>query len=489
MLAPQEKGSARWFQAIRQPPLLSVFVSSAFIFLITALAYAQSAVDFDGVNGHVVLGSASSAGGVLIRNPTNPRYFARAGSDAAVYMTGSHTWKLIQTDDAQPPTYQALENYLDWVQSFGHNFIRVWANFSYRRYTPIPWNKSDGLAVMDSFDQSYFDALRARVLQITRRGMYVSVTLFGSGVGIKNDWAGNWWNPANNTSAALAAAFSSTDGETFYTADTAALNIQKALAAKTIDTLNDQVNLIWEIINEGHATAAGNAWQEAMVAYVRQYESNKPLRHLVMRGGYGDGAVSNDDLLASSADVISPDGLSPYGFSEGGSGSYTNHAVINDTDHVGGYSEPKEADIYRRWVWRAFTRGTHPIFMDSYDDDIPPWNFGVINPVFDPTRAAMGHTKSYAGRMDLRYALPSASFSSTGYALVHPGKTYLIYQPGTGPFTYTLPAGDYDYEWFHPNTGKVTQTGTLSGGVKTSTPPSGYADAVLFIRLKTTPPA
>jgi len=451
---------------------------------------ALGALYFDGVNDHVILGPASSgsgAGGVLIRNPTNPRYFARAGSDAAIYMTGSHTWNLVQTDDAYLPTYQALEYYLDWVQSFGHNFIRVWANFSYLSYTPVPWNTSGGLALMDSFNQAFFDQLRERVLQITRRGMYCSVSLFGSGVRFKkqSDWETVWWNPDNNSSTVLDSAFSTTDGDTFFTGNTAALNIQKAFAEKVIDTLNDQDLLFWEIINEPNLPAS-YTWHNAMMAHIRTYESTKPKQHLIMMSGEGADPNSSDEsyLFASDADIVSPDNLTPYTITEGGDIAYTAKMVINDSDHVVGWSDPDDADIYRRWVWRAFTRGTHPIFMDSYDDNIPPYNYGSINAAFDPVRAAMGHTKSYADRMDLRYALPSTSFSSTGYALINPGKTYLIYQPGTGSFTYTLPAGDYRYEWFNPNTGRVTQTGAMTGGVKTSTPPGGYTDAVLFISIQ-----
>ena len=122
--------------------------------------------------------------------------------------------------------------------------------------------------------------------------------------------------------------------------------------------------------------------------------------------------------------------------------------------------------------------------MDSYDDTVT-YNNGEINTALDPVRYAMGRTLTYAGRMDLRYAIPNDSFSSTGYALVNPGKSYFIYSPGSGSFTYTLPTGDYDYEWYNTQTGLVTATGTLTGGAKNPTPP--YAEAVLFI-TETPPP-
>jgi pectate lyase len=431
------------------------------------------------------------AAGVLIRHPDNPRYFARAGSDEAIYLTGSHMRSLGQGGARGPASYERMEAYLDWAQACGHNFVRLWTNLSTASDEPCPWNMSGGKAVMDSFNQDYFDDLRERVIQITGRGMYCSVALFGSGAGFKDvsSWAEHWWNPCNNTSRALAAAFSPTDGSTFYTADPGALTLQQLLAVKTIDTLNDQSNLMWEIIHEGHATAGGNGWQEAMAAFVREYEARLPLRHLVLRGGYGKGSTSNADLLASSADVISPDGFDPYTFDEGGRASYEGKVVINDSDHVGGFADPDEADTYRKWVWKAFCRGTHPVFTDSCDDCPPTSNNGPPRAEFDGVRVAMGHTKSFAGRMDLRHTLPDASFSSTGYALVHPGETYLIYQPYYGYFTFRLPAANYEWEWFNPQTGQVTATGTMTGGAKVLTPPSGYSDAVLFLRKeRMTPP-
>jgi hypothetical protein len=433
--------------------------------------------------------ATASQGQVLVKNPVNPRYFAHGESTEAVYLTGSHTWNIVVTDDTVDPAYADMEKYLDWVQSFGHNYIRLWTNRSYNTHTPVPWTLVDGDAVMGAemngrWNENYFTHLADRVRQVTSRGMYCSVMLFGSGVGFKDDWqGGTYWHPDYNTSSALDTAFSATNGDSFYTADAAALEVQKALVRKTIDTLSHEDNLFWEVINEPSLPASA-AWHETMIAYVRNYERSKQKQHLIMMSGEGAAPSASDEslLFRSSADIISPDNLSPYLITQGGDAAYSSKIVMNDTDHIAGYSEPEDADLYRRWVWRAFCRGTNVIFMDPYDDNIPPYNFGSVNPVFDSVRAAMGDTKSYADRMDLRYALPSASFSSTGYALVHPGRTYLVYQPNRGSFTYSLPAGNYNYEWFDPATGRVTTTGTMKGAKKIkSVPPPGYSDAVLFV--------
>jgi hypothetical protein len=103
-------------------------------------------------------------------------------------------------------------------------------------------------------------------------------------------------------------------------------------------------------------------------------------------------------------------------------------------------------------------------------------------------RRALGHTVSYADRMNLAKAVPRADLASTGYALAQPGVEYLVYQPRSGAFTVNLAAGTYFYEWFNPDAGTVDSSGSLSAaeGQRTFNPPFA-ADAVLYLR--TTPPA
>jgi len=316
--------------------------------------------------------------------------------------------------------------------------------------------------------------------------MYVSVMIFGSGVGMKTRWDESAWNPINNINHELAAAFetAATAGNTFYTSNAAAIEIQKALVRKTIDALNDQDNLLWEVINEGQLPEGEN-WQNNMISYIKSYEAGKAKKHLVLMSGCG--CNPGNVLFDSNADCISPDGVSPYTFKEGGNGSYTSKIIINDTDHVGGFSYPAEADIYRKWVWRAFTRGTNPIFMDSYDTHYviegEIMNNGTINPVFNPVRKAMGFTKNYADRMNLNISVPHDELSSTAYCLASPGREYLVYQPVSGQFTVSLLAGTYNYEWFNPQLGIVASTGTISViSVNRTFSPPFSGDAILYLK-------
>ena len=104
-------------------------------------------------------------------------------------------------------------------------------------------------------------------------------------------------------------------------------------------------------------------------------------------------------------------------------------------------------------------------------------------PIFDPVRAAMGHTKSYADRMGLNLAVPHNELSSTAYCLANPGLEYLVYQPSSGPFTVNLQAGTYNYEWFNPSLGLAAATGTITvnAGNSSFAPPFS-GDAVIYLK-------
>jgi hypothetical protein len=79
-------------------------------------------------------------------------------------------------------------------------------------------------------------------------------------------------------------------------------------------------------------------------------------------------------------------------------------------------------------------------------------------------RKAMGYTLTYSEKMNLAEATPQDSLNacSTQYCLVNPGKQYLIYQPNSGGFNVNMAVGEYNYEWFNPNTGSVVETGSVT---------------------------
>ena len=425
-------------------------------------------------------------------HPTNPRYFTDE-TGKAIYMTGSHTWFIIHYyADANPQmSYDDFEDYLDWMQSHGHNFIRLWTGWSNSIYPPAPWvrtghgNALDGCGLkfnMTEFDQDYFDLVRQRVQQIENHGMYCSIMFFGSLMFTYNgDWSKVAWHPGNNINQDLANAFDVNDGHSFFTTDTGALNIQRAFVGKMIDTLNDFDHIIWEIGNEAPISESIN-WQNEMTVYARNYEASKPKQHLV--GITSDGRDTLSFVTGSQGDWISPDCHSDN-YMNGGPANYDDKIVISDTDHLWGFSQPEDATDMVKWVWESFTRGNHPIFMDPYNDvDLDQGYNGTIDPVYDGVRDAMGYTLIYANKFsDLASMIPSETISSTRYCLANPGSEYLIYQPDSGSFTVELKAGTYNYEWFNPDTGIIVESNTITvnDGNELCTPPFS-GDAVLYLR-------
>lgn len=436
-------------------------------------------------------------------HPDNPRYLINGTGDL-IYLTGSHSWYNIHYNSNNPQmSYDEFEIYLDWMQGHGHTFTRLWAGWSCN--FPSPWIHTgpalieEGLNAglpkgnMRMFNQTYFDTLRERVLQIQNRGMYVSVMFFGSlnELNTKAGWRRHTWHPDNNVNPKLSSAFSTKDSSSFFTSDPDASNIQKAFVNKIIDTLNDVDNLIWEIGNEARFPESVD-WQYEIINHVRRYESTKPKKHLV--GMTADGIYDNNIFLRNSpADWISPDQATEDNYMEGGPASYQDKVVINDVDHLWGLFRITEIDLGRKWVWKTFLRGNNPILMDCYTSLWGAPEFGCngsLNPVFDPIRAAMGHTATFAHRMNLSNMIPSDSTSicSTRYCLYNSGVEYLVYQPISGSFAVNLIPGDYDYEWFNPSSGSVVQTGTrvVSGGSESFTPPFS-GDAVLYIYISPAP--
>ena len=188
--------------------------------------------------------------------------------------------------------------------------------------------------------------------------------------------------------------------------------------------------------------------------------------------------INNDGLYASPADWISPGQITGF---ESASDPFTSNppvlttakVSIIDTDHTGWGIYIDNPTFSRAWVWNSFTRGHNTILMEDLKG-----NSGWI-----AARKAMGHTRSYANKMNLVAMTPQNSLSSTAHVLASAGKEYLVYQGASGAFTVNLVAGTYSFEWFNPATGAVAGTGsvTAAAGNKSFTPPF-TGPAVLYLK-------
>ncbi len=431
--------------------------------------------------------------GPLAVSPENPRYFQNTATGETVYLTGSHTWaNLVDIGPSDPPAAFDFEKYVDWMAKLNHNFMRMWTwelvswdtkgNGEGKRHTsaPQPYARTGPGTALDGkpkfdlthFDPAYFDRLTKRVTLARARGIYVSVMLF-EGWGLQfspGAWEGHPFNPKNNINGIDGDANKDGSGvEVHELGHPAVTAIQEAYVRQVIDTVNGFDNVLYEISNENHP--ASTQWQYHMIRFIKEYERTKPWRHPVgMTFQYKAG--SNQVLFDSPADWISPnpDG----GYRDDPPPVDGRKVILNDTDHLWGLGGNLG------WVWKSFTRGYYPLFMDPYDGDVLGNRF---DPKWDPVRRNLGSTLRYARRMDLARTRPDVNAASTKYCLANPGRQYLIYKPGAADaVTVKLEPGRYAYEWFDPVADTCISASTraaTSGETQFGCPVKG--DAVLFV--------
>jgi len=441
----------------------------------------------------------ANAPGPLRVHPSNPRYFTD-GNGRAIYLTGSHNWANFQdSGHVDPPPAFNFSEYLAFLRSVDHNFIRLWVaeqamtasrNGNHYRdplpyLRPGPGTALDGKPKFDlsRFNQAYFDRLRSRVQAARDLGIYVSVMLF-NGWSVesfeelhldRDPWLGHPFNRENNISGIDGDPNNDNQGPEIHTLSedpkiVAVRTLQEAYVRKVIDSVNDLDNVLYEIGNEmgAHSTE----WQYHLINVVKAYEATKPKQHPVgMTFQWFNG--NNADLLRSPADWISPNEVGGYKHSPpAGDGS---KVVISDTDHLWGVG----GDWI--WVWKSFIRGLNPIYMDPYgSQDFPQ--------VDERVRKAMGYTVAYATKMNLVAMNPRGDLTSTGYALANPGIEYLIYLPSGAHWeneraTVDISASEkvFRVEWCNPRTGELTDSGSVTGGRSQSFTAPFLGDAILYL--------
>jgi len=441
------------------------------------------------------VGGSGKAMGPLRVHPENHRYFQNSATGEVVYLTGSHTWSnLVDIGPKDPPPKFDFDACLEWMGKLNHNFIRLWtwelatwnttANSENKIHTcsPQPWVRTgkgkalDGKPKFDlkKFNPEYFGRLRKRVGTARKRGIYVSIMLF-EGWGLqfsKGAWEGHPFNPKNNVNGIDGDTNKDGKGIEIHTLGNKSVTaIQEAYIRKVIDTVNGFDNVLYEISNENHP--ASTQWQYHIIRFIKDYEKKKkPKQHPVgMTFQYKGG--KNADLFKSPADWVSPN--NEGGYRDNPPAADGRKVVLTDTDHLWGIGGNQA------WVWKSFTRGHNPIFMDPYDGVVLGSKF---DSKWEPIRRSMGYARRYAVRMDLARMLPRADLASTKFCLANPGKEYLVYNPAAdgASITVKLRAGKYKYEWLNPDNGKVVSTGTIdakAGQRGFKAPFKG--DAVLYV--------
>jgi Family of unknown function (DUF6298)/Putative Ig domain/Putative collagen-binding domain of a collagenase len=408
--------------------------------------------------------------GPLRVSAANPRYFQDANGKI-VYLTGSHTWTNFQ-DIVGPSVLKSINDlggysgYLDFLQQHNHNFIRLWmVEHAWDAddgsvYGPMPYLRTGPGTALDGkpkfhlkrFNQAYFNRLRQRVVDARARGIYVSVMLFDDwsteNVG---PWKGHPFHRRNNINRINGDPNGDSLGIEVHTLQVPDITaIQEAYVRKVIDTLNDLDNVIWEVANETDASAE---WQAHFIDFIHSYESapTKKQHPVGTTAGNATGTpVNNTWLFGSAADWIAPNNNDDYTGAVGGPPAADGRkVVISDTDHL-----PPTTDR-AAWVWKTFSRGLNPIYMDS-----------LLSGRSEEVRRAMGHARAYAKRIDLIHMVPRGDLASSGYCLANPGREYLIYLPAGGKATVELSGASWTFtaEWFNPDTAEIASGGAVAGG-------------------------
>lgn len=450
--------------------------------------------------------AAETALGPLRVHPDNPRYFTdgtkrKDGTLNAVYLTGAHTWNnLVDMGRHDPPEPFDFGAYLNFLERHHHNFIRLWAwdstwwdtrangwlgkDFVHHAW-PQPWLRTGSGEALDGkprfdltrFNSAYFERLRSRVADAGERGIYVSIMLFeGWGLmhgnrrrNLREDgwaWRSHPFNPSNNINGVDLVGAGALNGRVHVLGNPKASELQGAYIRRVVDTVNDLDNVLYEVINEG----GEKEWDWWVANTIRDHERTKPKQHPI--GITGHGAERIDSMLASPADWISP-GRND-GYAENPPAWDGRKVSLLDTDHIWGVGGNVA------WVWKSFARGHNPIFMDPYDGSVLGEDRG-----WEPIRAALGHTRLLAERLDLSSMKPHDELASTGYCLAAPGSAYVVVQPSSGDgFTVDLQAGSYRYEWLNAANGEVAEKGRIDveSGAEFRAPFDGVAVLYLSVR-------
>jgi hypothetical protein len=253
----------------------------------------------------------------------------------------------------------------------------------------------------------------------------------------------------------------------------AVLEVQKAYARKVIQTVNDLDNVLYEICNEGGRHT--REWQYEMVRFIKDVEAKLPRQHPVGMTSVGD---MNDDCLKSPADWTS---LATTGWDQAKDpwisappAADGRMVCLLDTDHIGWKVFIDDAALTRAWVWKSFARGHSILLMENLADS-PGWIAG---------RAAMGHTRRVAERVNLAALVPHPELASTRYCLANPGQEYVVYLPEGGETAVDLStaSGPLAAEWIHAGNGTKQPAPEVAGGSRRTLRAPFTGDAVLYLR-------
>ena len=422
------------------------------------------------------------AKGPLRVHPDNPRYFTD-GTGRAVYLTGSHTWNTLHDSGRAGEGPFDYSGYLDFLRRHDHNFFRMWLRIGTGGGPPItqptvyprtgPGKAADGEPKYDlsRFNPAFFERLRDRVKQAGDRGIYVAVMFFGGDnvvdVGGNPNWPLHPYRKENNVNGVDGDPDGDGQGTECYRLKVPGITaLQEAYVKKVVDAVGDLDNVVWEVGNELPGTLE---FANHIVRVVKEHERTRLKQHPVGISTFAGAQPAMKDFGDTPAHWVTPDssGGDYQGDPRPADGK---RVIISDTDHLWGVGG--DAD----WVWKTFTRGLHPIYMDPLDDKRQ----------HEGPRRAMGQTRRFAERMNLAAMRPAGELASSKYCLADPGREYLVYLPSGGAVTVDLSGakGELAAEWFDPAREARATAGHVAGGAKRELKPPFEGPAVLYLSVR-----
>ncbi len=235
-----------------------------------------------GLAGHLVIGAERP----LALHPDNPHYFLFRGKPAVLITSGEHYGAVLNRDFDYIP-------YLDELQARRFNLTRTFSgvyrevpgsfNIVENTLAPMPgrflcpWARAGGDKFdLEKWDADYFARLKDFVAQAGKRGIVVELSLFCT---IYDDklWAVNPMNAANNVQGVGKVGRL----EVYTLKDKALTAAQEALVRKLAAELKDFDNVYYEVCNEPYFGGVTRAWNDRIIAVLREAEKSFPARHLI----------------------------------------------------------------------------------------------------------------------------------------------------------------------------------------------------------------
>jgi len=448
-------------------------------------------------------GISSIANQPIRVHPQNFRYFINSSGETVV-LSGSHTWmrkKVKSHFVADGWDIRKFNRYLDFLQHWNHNYIRLWM-WEHRGDVDIWLRNADGKYDLSKLNPAYFELVKSFVASVEARGMYVGVMLFQGWSGCceasKADWASHPMHADNNINCIDGDPDKIGYGNKVHSLiNSQIVKYQEEYLMAMINALNGFDNLIWEIGNE--TIRSSIPWKAHITGFIKGFEKEMPKQHMVL-DGTGNG-VGNNSIVQTGCDIFSPcvekewaSPTEPYIANPPSPDEEVKKPVVLDNDHLGNHFLRHSALLQRQWTWKSFTRGCHPIHMDCYDvywdgafaTPDHPIKGVATNPHYDPQRKSLGDILKYAGKTKMAEMVPVADslICSTTFCLMNQGNEYIIYQPDAGlEIVVNLPTGNYQAEFFDTIDSSVSnQTIKTSGGKMVIRKPDHVAeDWVLYL--------